>query len=147
MVSRGRKLILQTGKMIFRWQIFISRVGKVASAVGKIRFRHWRATRVFRSAGFQTCCIADFPIGAAWEVRKAQVSSTARRLEARDTADWEVCATFPHCPPAARRSSRRNAVVGIRRANGQLNGKQVSYGQRNKLCNCCLTGRGSGVMG
>jgi hypothetical protein len=37
------------------------------------------------SAGFQTCCVADF-----------QVGTTALRLaglETRDTADLEVCAT------------------------------------------------------
>jgi hypothetical protein len=39
------------------------------------------------SAGFQTCRAADFQIGTGWNV-------VARAgLEARDTADLEVCAT------------------------------------------------------
>ena len=39
------------------------------------------------SAGFQTCCIADFQIGTAC------VSDRSASLETRDTADLEVCAT------------------------------------------------------
>ena len=43
--------------------------------------------RAAGSAGFQTCCIADFQVGGAVElVRRAG-------LETRDTADLEVCAT------------------------------------------------------
>ena len=40
-----------------------------------------------RSAGFQTCCIADFQIG-----RRRDIEQHAG-LETRDTADSEVCAT------------------------------------------------------
>src|SRR3989337_817293 len=40
-----------------------------------------------RSAGFQTCCIADFPIGVRREV------AWPAGLDTRDTADLEVCAT------------------------------------------------------
>ena len=40
-----------------------------------------------RSAGFQTCCIADFQIGRCRKTR------TLASLETRDTADLEVCAT------------------------------------------------------
>jgi hypothetical protein len=40
-----------------------------------------------RSAGFQTCCIADFQVG------RALVIVRAAGLETRDTADLEVCAT------------------------------------------------------
>jgi hypothetical protein len=40
-----------------------------------------------RSAGFQTCCIADFPVGKALEITQFA------GLETRDTADLEVCAT------------------------------------------------------
>src|SRR5208283_3486341 len=39
------------------------------------------------SAGFQTCCVADFQVGVALEI--AQIAG----LETRDTADLEVCAT------------------------------------------------------
>jgi hypothetical protein len=46
--------------------------------------------RLARSAGFQTCCIADFQIGGSWNVTEAA------GLEARDTADLEVCATSKH---------------------------------------------------
>jgi hypothetical protein len=41
------------------------------------------------SAGFQTCRVADFQIG-----RRSECGRLAG-LEARDTADWEVCATVP----------------------------------------------------
>jgi hypothetical protein len=43
-----------------------------------------------RSAGFQTCCIADFPVGsqALWPTG----------LETRDTADLEVCGTLNSHP-------------------------------------------------
>ena len=47
------------------------------------------------SAGFQTCCIADFQVGGT----PAIVQSAG--LETRDTADLEVCATAsptPHRP-------------------------------------------------
>jgi len=48
-----------------------------------------RATnrRPRRSAGFQTCCVADFQIGATRQVVRSA------GLETRDTADSEVCAT------------------------------------------------------
>ena len=68
-----------------------------------------------RSAGFQTCCIADFKIGAAAGLRTASGIARHAGLETRDTADLEVCATgAPHAhlslapgfsrvsPPAAR---------------------------------------------
>jgi hypothetical protein len=41
----------------------------------------------FRSAGLPTCRIADFQIGGSYNVVMGAV------LEARDTADLEVCAT------------------------------------------------------
>ena len=41
----------------------------------------------FRSAGFPTCRIADFQIGGSFN------AVMAAGLEARDTADLEVCAT------------------------------------------------------
>jgi len=44
--------------------------------------------RLRRSAGFQTCCIADFQIGGAWNVGQRA------DLEIRDTAGLEVCATL-----------------------------------------------------
>jgi len=39
------------------------------------------------SAGFQTCCIADFQVGKTLEITRFA------GLETRDTADLEVCAT------------------------------------------------------
>jgi hypothetical protein len=46
-----------------------------------------------RSAGFQTCCIADFQIGWAFDVvRRAG-------LETGDTADLEVGASAPGMAP------------------------------------------------
>jgi hypothetical protein len=47
----------------------------------------WRSLRKPRSAGFQTCCVADFQVGSAWNW------SAAADVEIRDTADLEVCAT------------------------------------------------------
>ena len=45
-----------------------------------------------RSAGFQTCCFADFQVGwARTVVRPAG-------LETRDTADLEVCGTLVAAP-------------------------------------------------
>jgi hypothetical protein len=43
--------------------------------------------RPARSAGFQTCRVADFPIG------KSCNPAVAAGLEARDTAELKVCAT------------------------------------------------------
>jgi hypothetical protein len=43
---------------------------------------HWKMSC---SAGFQTCCIADFQVG--------RTRDAAAGLETRDTADLEVCAT------------------------------------------------------
>ena len=48
-----------------------------------------RADASFRSAGFQTCCIADFQVGRAPDITESA------GLETRDTADSEVCATKP----------------------------------------------------
>jgi hypothetical protein len=45
------------------------------------------------SAGFQTCCIADFQVG-----RTPAIMQSAG-LETRDTADLEVCATGVAAPP------------------------------------------------
>src|ERR1019366_10313248 len=49
-----------------------------------------------RSAGFQTCCIADFQVGRVLE------NARPAGLETRDTADLEVCATMavPRCAPS-----------------------------------------------
>jgi hypothetical protein len=44
-----------------------------------------RNASILRSAGFQTCCAADFQVGLT-DLRPAG-------LETRDTADLEVCAT------------------------------------------------------
>ena len=46
-----------------------------------------------RSAGFQTCRIADFPIGGALRNRARCIGGRSAGLETRDTADLEVCAT------------------------------------------------------
>jgi hypothetical protein len=40
-----------------------------------------------RSAGFQTCCVADFQVG------KAPDAVWSADLEIRDTTDLEVCVT------------------------------------------------------
>ena len=46
-----------------------------------------------RSAGFQTCCVADFPVGGT------SGSCAGSGLEARETADLEVCATLVVATP------------------------------------------------
>ena len=46
-----------------------------------------------RSAGFPTCCIADFLIGRSLPKRARPVNGPSAGLETRDTADWEVCGT------------------------------------------------------
>jgi len=47
-----------------------------------------------RSAGFQTCCVADFQIGRAWKYLARPVEVRPAGLETCDTADLEVCATI-----------------------------------------------------
>jgi hypothetical protein len=47
----------------------------------------------WRSAGFQTCCIADFQVGNTVEF------GWPADLEIRDTADLEVCATLIAASP------------------------------------------------
>ena len=59
-----------------------------------------------RSAGFQTCCIADFQVGSA-VLRPAG-------LETRDTADLEVCATLDRYGRAARRPGRSRSQIPCR---------------------------------
>jgi small subunit ribosomal protein S16 len=48
-----------------------------------------------RSAGFQTCCVADFQVGRVLE------NARSAGLETRDTADLEVCVTVAvsRCAP------------------------------------------------
>lgn len=46
-----------------------------------------------RSAGFETCCLADFKIGDAWNMRNAFEYFRRAGLETCGTADLEVCAT------------------------------------------------------
>jgi hypothetical protein len=55
-----------------------------------------------RSAGFQTCCIADFQVGKTLEITQFA------GLETRDTADLEVCATgiMSRCIPCWTRCNR-----------------------------------------
>ena len=51
--------------------------------------RRWRK----RTAGFPTCCTADFPIGRPFRSRARAVNERSAGWETRDTADWEVCGT------------------------------------------------------
>jgi hypothetical protein len=51
--------------------------------------RRFRWNSPSRSAGFQTCCVADFQIGGT------AFAGLPAGLEARDTADLAVCATGP----------------------------------------------------
>ena len=66
--------------------------------MGSFNLQHW--TRIgamnrarWRSAGFQTCCIADFQVGNTVEFGWPADS------EIRDTADLEVCATLVAASP------------------------------------------------
>jgi len=49
--------------------------------------------RLDRSAGFSTCCIADFQVGWPLENVAAPNCPSPAGWETRDAADWEVCAT------------------------------------------------------
>ena len=66
--------------------------------------------RCGRTAGFPTCCIADFPIGRPFRSRVRPVAQQSAGWETRDTADWEVCGTrekpvrHHHAPARAGRS-------------------------------------------
>ena len=53
-----------------------------------------------RSAGFQTCRIADFQIGNAPKLQRHLNYSRFADLEIRDTADLEVGATEGRCADA-----------------------------------------------
>ena len=64
---------------------------------------------MLRSAGFQTCCIADFQVGYA-ALRPAG-------LETRGTADLEVCATLNRYPAATGEPHRDGAET---RSRGRL---------------------------
>jgi hypothetical protein len=74
----------------------------------KMRFQAFEDDRpLLRSAGFQTCCAADFQIGPA-ALRMAG-------LETCDTADLEVCATND----PGRSNARKPEAVGIAGRNGR----------------------------
>jgi hypothetical protein len=45
------------------------------------------------TAGFQTCGIADVPIGGTWKSGARLSGGRHAGLETRDTADLEVCGT------------------------------------------------------
>src|SRR5437899_216998 len=51
-----------------------------------------------RSAGFQTCCVADFQVG------RPHFVSRHAGLETRDPADLEVCATAGRATPSRERA-------------------------------------------
>jgi hypothetical protein len=59
------------------------------------------ADALARSAGFQTCCVADFQVGRAWNIARLA------GLETRDTADLEVCATVVKFSVAKRLPTRK----------------------------------------
>ena len=65
------------------------------------------------SAGFPTCCDADFQIGSWWN------AAEGAGLEARDTADLEVCATSRafsewRPPPTGIAGEPKRICVGIK---------------------------------
>jgi hypothetical protein len=77
--------------------------------MNRIEFQRQDA-KTRRSAGFPTCCIADFQIGSACSVgRRAG-------LETRDTADLEVCATTV----ALHRRPIRTTPLPVLRSRAQL---------------------------
>ena len=70
----------------------------------------------WRSAGFQTCCIADFQVGNTVEF------GWPADLEIRDTADLEVCATSVAASPRYKKhGSWRASTPNIGRASGAMN--------------------------
>ena len=62
----------------------------VMAAVDLTRTPRWTPTN--RSAGFPTCCVADFPVGRARQSWRRN-RSVGAGLETRDTAGLEACAT------------------------------------------------------
>ena len=54
----------------------------------------WRFQGLWRSAGFQTCCVADFQIGEVGGDEAQWLGGRHAGLETRDTADLEVRATL-----------------------------------------------------
>ena len=52
-----------------------------------------------RAAGFQTCRIADFPIGGSTVCRARLFDVPPAGWETRETADLEVCGTKKAAPP------------------------------------------------
>ena len=83
-----------------------------------------------RSAGFQTCCVADFQVGSAMECGRPA------DLEIRDTADLEVCATLVAAAPRCAVSpicNRQSAGKSERVLSGDARAASLRYG-RLKIC-------------
>ena len=73
-----------------------------------------------RSAGFQTCCVADFQVGAVEFGWPAD-------LEIRDTADLEVCATLVAGPPRCAVSSNCILLHIGKRQRARTFGRSADY--------------------
>jgi hypothetical protein len=83
-----------------------------------------------RTAGFQTCCIADFQIGWAWKCRAAWIGGRPAGLETRDTADWDVCGTgrgtiVPQVSKPAVSPISKSAGCGNAERLGSADGQRV----------------------
>ena len=69
----------------------------------------------WRSAGFQTCCIADFQVGNTVEF------GWPADLEIRDTADLEVCATLVAASPRYKKHGSWKASISFLKRIGTMN--------------------------
>jgi hypothetical protein len=73
-----------------------------------------RKMRALRSAGFQTCCIADFQVGKAlritWFAGLETRDTRLRNASPRQAADLEVCATVPVARCASAETTLRPVV-------------------------------------
>jgi hypothetical protein len=72
------------------------------------------------SAGFQTCCIADFQVGGPRHNPSALKSPPPAGLETRDTADLEVCATNSTSEFGLNGLSRVQSRSTVQAEDGQL---------------------------
>jgi hypothetical protein len=99
-----------------------------ALSFGKLRMLREslrRSLQTLRSAGFQTCCVADFQVG------NASHGGAAADLETRDTADLEVGATVREfCRGLFRDRADRLKPPEVIRSNFKIRSRREVTGGR-----------------
>jgi hypothetical protein len=73
-----------------------------------------------RSAGFQTCCIADFQIGGRGQFGARRHVGRFAGWETRDTADWEVCASTQVCATSENCAATVRKAFAVRKLHIQI---------------------------